>query len=74
MWHSGGYEGGFVFFYTECPGNIICGESIESAVVNALDAKKHGSKHIFKIMIAKESQRSYNEVATNWQQKISKPK
>lgn len=31
-------------------------------------------KYIFKIMIAKESQRSYNEVATNWQQKISKPK
>ena len=41
------------FFYTECPGNIICGESIESAVVNALDVKKHGLKHIFKIMIAK---------------------
>ena len=31
-------------------------------------------KHIFKIIIAKESQRSYNEMATNWQQKISKPK
>lgn len=40
MWHSGGYEGGFVVFYTECPGNIICGESIESAVANAVDAKK----------------------------------
>lgn len=31
-------------------------------------------KHIFKIIIAKESQRSYNEMATNWQQKISEPK
>ena len=31
-------------------------------------------KRIFKIMIVKESQRSYNEVATNWQQKISEPK
>ena len=67
-------EGGFVVSYPDLPGCITCGETRESAVVNALDAKRHGLKHIFKIMIAKESQRSYNEVATNWQQKISKPK
>lgn len=67
-------EGGFVVSYPDLPGCIICGETRESAVVNVLDAKRQGLKHIFKIMIAKESQRSYNEVATNWQQKISKPK
>jgi len=33
-------EGGFVVSYPELPGCITCGESIESAVANALDAKK----------------------------------
>lgn len=33
-------EGGFVVFYPELPGCITCGETRESAVVNALDAKK----------------------------------
>ena len=33
-------EGGFVFFYPDLPGCITCGETRESAVVNALDAKK----------------------------------
>ena len=36
--------------------------------------KYHSLDHIFKIMIAKQFQSSYNEVATNWQQKISEPK
>lgn len=33
-------EGGFVISYPDLPGCITCGESIERAVVNALDAKK----------------------------------
>lgn len=33
-------EGGFVVFYPELPGCITCGETIESAVANAVDAKK----------------------------------
>lgn len=33
-------EGGFVVSYPELPGCITCGETIESAVSNALDAKK----------------------------------
>ena len=33
-------EGGFVVSYPDLPGCITCGESVESAVANALDAKK----------------------------------
>lgn len=33
-------EGGFVVTYPDLPGCITCGETIEHAVVNALDAKK----------------------------------
>ena len=33
-------EDGFVVSYPELPGCITCGETIESAVANALDAKK----------------------------------
>ena len=33
-------EGGFVVFYPDLPGCITCGETVESAVANALDAKK----------------------------------
>ena len=33
-------EGGFVVSYPDLPGCITCGETIESAVSNALDAKK----------------------------------
>ena len=33
-------EGGYVVFFTEIPGCITCGETIESAVKNAEDAKK----------------------------------
>lgn len=33
-------EGGFVASYPELPGCITCGETIESAVANALDAKR----------------------------------
>ncbi|RGH13185.1 type II toxin-antitoxin system HicB family antitoxin [Ruminococcus sp. AF12-5] len=35
-------EGGFVVSYPDLPGYITCGETMESAVANALDAKKHG--------------------------------
>lgn len=33
-------EGGFVVSYPELPGCISCGETIETAVANAKDAKK----------------------------------
>lgn len=33
-------EGGFVVSYPDLPGCITCGETVESAVVNALDAKR----------------------------------
>lgn len=33
-------EGGFVVSYPELPGCITCGETIESAFANALDAKR----------------------------------
>lgn len=33
-------EGGFVVTYPDLPGCISCGETIESAVANAVDAKK----------------------------------
>ena len=33
-------ESGFVVFYPDLPGYITCGETIESAVANALDAKQ----------------------------------
>ena len=33
-------EGGFVVSYPDLPGCITCGETIEVAVANALDAKK----------------------------------
>ena len=33
-------EGGFVVSYPDLPGCITCGETIESAVQNALDAKR----------------------------------
>lgn len=33
-------EGGFVVSYPDLPGCITCGETIESAVANAIEAKK----------------------------------
>ena len=124
-------EGGFVVSYPDLPGCITCGETVESAVANALDAKKawieaaledgveiHEPDSLedysgqFKLRIprslhrslAEHSQREgismnqycvyllsrndavfskinvvkliytiYNKLATNWQQKISKP-
>ena len=33
-------EGGFVVSYPDLPGCITCGETVENAVANALDAKK----------------------------------
>ena len=33
-------EGGFVVSYPELPGCITCGETVEAAVTNALDAKR----------------------------------
>ena len=33
-------EGGFVVSYPDLPGCITCGETVETAVENALDAKK----------------------------------
>lgn len=33
-------EGGFVVFYPELPGCITCGETVEAAIQNAIDAKR----------------------------------
>ena len=33
-------EGGFVISYPDLPGCITCGETVEAAVTNALDAKR----------------------------------
>ena len=33
-------EGGFVVSYPDLPGCITCGETVESAVANSMDAKK----------------------------------
>ena len=33
-------EGGFVVSFPELPGCLTCGQSLESALANALDAKK----------------------------------
>ena len=33
-------EGGYVVLFSDLPGCITCGDTLESAVVNALDAKK----------------------------------
>ncbi len=33
-------EGGFVVSYPDLPGCVTCGETVENAVANALDAKK----------------------------------
>ena len=33
-------EGGYVVSYPDLPGCITCGETIESAVANAMDAKR----------------------------------
>ena len=33
-------EGGFVVSFPDLPGCISCGETVESAVANAMDAKK----------------------------------
>lgn len=35
-------EGGFVVSYPDLPGCISCGETVEKAIVNALDAKGNG--------------------------------
>ena len=36
-------EGVFVVSFPDLPGCISCGETVESAVANAMDAKKNGS-------------------------------
>jgi predicted RNase H-like HicB family nuclease len=33
-------EGGFVVSYPDLPGCITCGETVEIAIANAMDAKK----------------------------------
>lgn len=77
-------EGGFMVYYPDLPGCITCGEIVESAVTSALEDGVEIHElcifpfqkwcSLFKITIAKCLCYGYNEVATNWQQKISKPK
>lgn len=44
-------EGGFVVNFSDLPGCITCGETIESALANALDAKKLVLKQLHTIMM-----------------------
>ena len=37
-------EGGFVVSYPDLPGCITCGETVESAVANAMEQRERGSK------------------------------
>ena len=39
-------ESGFVVSYPDLPGCITCGETVESAVVKALDVKKKFNKRV----------------------------
>ena len=41
-------EGGFVVSYPDLPGCITCGETVERAAANALDAKKRGWRQHWK--------------------------
>ena len=56
-------EGGFVAFYPDLPGCITCGETVEIAVANALDAKKAW----IEAMMEEESMQKRNrpEITTN---------
>ena len=38
-------EGGFVASYPDLPGCITCGETIEGAIANLLDVKRHYKSH-----------------------------
>ena len=46
-------EGGFVVSYPDLPGCITCGETVESAVANALDAKRAWLEAALEISMAK---------------------
>ena len=35
-------EGGFVVSFPELPGCLTMGQTVEDAIANAIDAKKHG--------------------------------
>lgn len=53
-------EGGFVVSYPDLPGCIICGETRESAVVNALDAKSQKPFiYTMSLTLAKSRNRKY---------------
>ena len=54
-------EGGFVAFYPDLPSCITCGETVESAVANAVDAKKAWFKAYFQNNNCEViSERNYN--------------
>ena len=44
-------EGGYVVSFPELPGCITCGETIESAVKNAEDAKKVLIEHNLRLVV-----------------------
>ena len=53
-------EGGFVVSYPDLPGCITCGETRESAVVNALDAKSQKPFiYTMSLTLAKSRNRKY---------------
>ena len=51
-------EGGYVVSYPDLPGCLTCGETIESAVENARDAKKAGQ---FKLRLPRSLHRALAE-------------
>ena len=67
-------EGGFVVSYLDLPGCITCGGTVESVVANALGAKKAWFEAYFQNSDCETHMLWLNEMATNWQQKISEPK
>ena len=52
-------EGGFVVNFPDLPGCITCGKTIESALANALDAKKLGLKQLHTIMMLQNDEHLY---------------
>jgi hypothetical protein len=49
-------EGGFLVSYPDLPGCITCGETVGTAVENALDEKKYGLKQCLKMGFRLKSQ------------------
>ena len=65
-------EGGYVISYPDLPGCITCGETIESAVANAADAKRAWIEAAIEEGIGEASEKQWNTDLNDTQQKIIK--